>query len=296
MKVYLLKKEKGKKYESKAICKAALGFDLEYDGEKPINCSISDTKNFWVCAIGDCGLDIEESNRQVKPTVVKALHAKEQEYLNALSFGTSEWQAEFLRIWTAKEAYYKLFGLAFKQASVLDDALEYKKEENGYLIQSFNAKGLTGCLIAKEEFEIENIKYAGKTAKSAIDYAADLLAIKAYSKADLKKKMKTKGYSDLDTEEALDKLEELGYINDEEYAKNFARMAVLAKKGNGYIRNKLMQSGISKDLIPEPEDEFERAMQLANTLTDKKPEQIGRRLASLGFSPSIVYKVLSKMR
>ncbi len=296
MKLYLLKKEKGKKYESKSICKAVLGFDLQYDGEKPVNCSISDTKNYWACAIGECGIDIEEANRMVKPTAAKALHNNEQEYLKALSFGTSEWTKEFLRIWTIKEAYYKLFGISFKQHSVLDGDMLYIDSEADFLIQSFETHNLVGCVISKEEFEIVDIKYAGISAKPAVDYAADLLAIKAYAKSDLQKKLLTKGYTQNEIDLAINKLEELGYLDDAEYAKRFADHAALNGKGNYYIKSKLQKSGISPDLIPELDDEFERAYALAKNMPNKTPDQIGRRLAGLGFSPSAIYKVLSKIR
>ena len=137
MKLYLLKKEKGKKYESKAICEKALHFDLKYEDEKPVGCSISDTKNYWAIAIGECGIDIEENNRKVKPTIVKAFHPNEQKYLEALSFGTSEWYREFLYIWTAKEAYFKRYGVYFKQYCVLDDQMLMKPD-----FQHFEEKGL----------------------------------------------------------------------------------------------------------------------------------------------------------
>ena len=291
MKIYLLKKEKGKKYESKAICEKALHFDLKYAEDKPIGCSISDTKNFWVIAIGNCGLDIEESNRRVKPTIVKALHNTEQKYLEGLSFGTSEWYKEFLYIWTAKEAYFKLTGVYFKQFSVLDDNLLMKP-----IFKHFEEKGLIICLASDEDGEIECIKYAGAVSKPCFDYAADLLSMKAYSKADLIKKLKTKGYPEDDIIECTNKMEEFGYINDEEYAKRFAENAVLNGKGNRYISQKLSLSGIDRSLIPQPEDEYERALAVAESMHGKKPEEIGRRLASLGFAANVVYKVLAKIR
>ena len=88
MQVYILKKEKGKKYESKSICSKVLGFELEYEKDKPLGCSISDTGHFWACAVGCCGLDIEEKTRRLRASTAKALTAPEQEYLSVLSAGS----------------------------------------------------------------------------------------------------------------------------------------------------------------------------------------------------------------
>jgi len=308
MKIFVIKKEKGKKYDSKSICKNTLSFDLEYDGEKPIGASISDTKNYWACCIGQCGIDIEEKGRIVKPNIIRSLHPLEQEYLSALSFGSSEWNTEFFHIWTAKEAVYKLTGYSFKQISVLDDDMTYKAEIEGYKLLFSEEKGLYLSLISGDDnFEIEYIKYAGVSAKKCIDYAAELLAIKPYSSADLLKKLKTKGYTESESQECIEKLKELSYLDDAEYARRFTENAVLNGKGASYIKSKLLQSGISADYIPEinKDDQFEAAMEIARSLyeetTDYEQKQkllakIGRRLASRGFEPEVVYKVLGKLK
>lgn len=313
MKVYLIKKGKYKKYESPDVVKRALGRELTYNEDgAPLGCSISNTKNYWIYAEGDCGIDIEEKGRVIKESVVKKLHPLERKYMNALAYGTSEWTDEFLHIWTVKEAWLKLLKLGLSGGldsfSVLDDDLSYKDEINGFKVYSLSHRDLVGTLITKDEYEgIETVKFSGKTAKPCMDYAADLLSVKAYSKSDLAGKLKLKGYSEDDIKSCIKRFEELGYLNDAEYARRFAESAALSNKGSGYVRQKLSKSGIAKEDMPDfdREDEYERALAAGKSLykeTESREEKekllakIGRRLASSGFDPSTVYKVLAKLR
>ena len=313
MKVYLIKKEKYKKYESPDVVKRALGRDLKYSEDgAPLGCSISNTKNYWIYAEGDCGIDIEEKGRAVKESVVKKLHPLEREYMKALAYGTSEWTDEFLHIWTVKEAWLKLLktGLSggLDSFSVLNDDLSYKDGINGYSIYPLSHRNLVGTLITKDEYEgIETVKFAGKTAKPCMDYAADLLAIKAYSKSDLTGKLRLKGYSEDEIRNCIERFEELGYLNDAEYARRFAESAALSNKGSGYVRQKLSGSGIAREDMPvfDREEEYERALALGRSLfkeiesreeKEKLLAKIGRKLASSGFDPSTIYKVLAKLR
>jgi len=308
MKIYVLKKTKGKKYDSQRICKNVLDFDLEYDGNKPIGCSISDTKNYWVFALGECGIDIEEKGRIVKESITRSLHKDEQKYLSALSFGSSEWANEFFHIWTAKEAIYKLTGYSFKQMSIFDENLEYKDDIEGYTLLFSKEKDFYLSIISKDtDFEIEKINFAGVSAKACVDYAADLLAIKPYSSSDLYKKLKTKGYNDDETRECIDKFIELGYLDDAEYARRFAESASESGKGASYIKSKLLQSGISAEDLPEinKEEQFEKALKFAKSIYESSDDfeqrqknlaKVGRRLASRGFEAGIVYKVLGTLK
>ena len=313
MKIYLIKKEKGKKYESPVVCEKALGFKLEYNSDgAPMDCSISHTQNWWACARGDCGLDIEEKGRKIRVNVVKKLHPLEQQYMNALSFGTSEWTNEFLRIWTIKEAYLKLkkTGLAggLDSFSVFEDDLSYKKTIDGYRIHEIDDKYITGTLITKDDgIETERVSYAGKAAKECKDYAADLLALRAYSVSDLRAKLKQKGYRDDETEECIKSFTELGWLDDREYALRFSENARLSNKGSMYIKQRLAKSGIDPEDMPEadPEEEYERALELAKSIykecedraeKEKMLARVGRRLAALGYTGNIVYKVLAKLR
>ncbi len=132
--------------------------------------------------------------------------------------------------------------------------------------------------------------------KDPMDVAADYLGRRTYSSHDLAKKLVEKGYEKTVVDETISKMLEYGYLNDEEYAARASRLLEESGKGNQYIKEKLKQSGISSNLLPELGDEFERAIEVAKKMDGKTPEQIGRRLASRGFTPATVYKVMSKIR
>ncbi len=301
MKIYIVKKEKTKRYDSAALLQQLFDYRLEHGPKgEPIGLSISDTKNYWSCAFGDCGLDIEEKGRKIKPSLIRALHPREQEYFSALSPGSSEFSNEFLRLWTAKEAYMKLkkqgLSMALDSFSLIGDDLDYVKEIDGYKVQSFEYRDIIGCLISSEGLEIEEKSYAGKNAKSCMDHAADLLSVKMYSVEGLKSKLLQKGYDRAETEETLERLKELSYLDDAAYAAALAESAREKGKGPLYVRQKLIQNGVDPSLAPEDDDQAERAMQLASSMKGKSKEQIGRRLAALGYEASVIFKVLSKLR
>ena len=135
-----------------------------------------------------------------------------------------------------------------------------------------------------------------KKLKDPFDAAGEILGRRAYSSFELGKKLLEKGYPKEDVSACISKLIEYGYLNDAEYAIRACQILIERGKGNQYIKQKLKQSGISSDLLPELSDEFDRAMEHVKKMEGKTPEQIGRRLASLGFAPATVYKVLGKIR
>ena len=111
MKIYVIRKKKGRKYTSPACAKAAAGIALEYEESgrpvavsedgAPLCISVSDTKNWWAMLTADspCGLDVEENSRNLSAATAKKLHPLEQQYLGGLEPLSSEWRAEFLAIW-----------------------------------------------------------------------------------------------------------------------------------------------------------------------------------------------------
>ena len=150
IRIYLIKKKKGRLYKSDAIvplilekegiqglrfshgtsgipeliCTAGISADNAAQSSEARSCgsaplpglyqiSISDTKNFWCAALsgnGAVGIDIEERNRSLTPRLVKRFHSLEQKYLSGLEPASSEWEEEVLTIWTRKEAYSKFCG------------------------------------------------------------------------------------------------------------------------------------------------------------------------------------------
>ena len=87
MKIYVIYKKKGRKYDSKACAKAAADVILEYEpsgrpiamqeeGEALLFVSVSDTKNRWAMLTADrpCGFDLEENSRNLSVATTKKLH------------------------------------------------------------------------------------------------------------------------------------------------------------------------------------------------------------------------------
>ena len=343
MKIYLVKKEKGRVYKSEEIVRALFGFELNHDehgspyiagsslqAERFI--SITDTKNYWACAIEDypIGIDMEESGRVIKPEIAKRLHKDEQDYLAALSEGGREWSEEFLSIWTRKEAYSKLCGkglkLGFSRFSVLE----------GLPVASFAFKGLVFGIAGTGNAEVIQAEYDAPMEQSALDYAAGLLDVRGYTAAALMEKLLARGYSREASQEAIEKLKEYGYINDEAYAESLARRAADSGRGSRRIAYELKEKGIDKDLASRAasgykESDYSRAFETARKLAEKAgwdptvqpapdsdlydPDslltreekedlytqrrklagKISRKLSALGYDASFIYSVLEDL-
>ena len=336
MTVYLLKKKKGRVYRSEqcfaalaaeqGLGAAVLTHDAAgapvLEGADAPRISISDTKNFWACVMSEktpVGIDIEEA-RQIKPNIARMLHKKEQEYISALEPGSSEWRGEFLAIWTRKESYMKYCGegmkIGFDTFSVIGEDLSYaektsaKDHPEGYLT-GFEAYGLTGALCTSETIDgtdIRTFEYDGLMPKPALEKATDLLAEKDYLQAALAAKLKALGYSAEEAEGAAAELKDRGYLDDERVALNYAGKAMEAGKGAARIKTELLQKGADKSVVEKvlaglsensEKNESERARAAVAGMrhdSEKDLARIGRRLASLGYPPHIIYDILGDLR
>lgn len=106
--------------------------------------------------------------------------------------------------------------------------------------------------------------------KKALNYSLNLLGRYYKTKHELRKKLKEKEYQEDTIKAVIDKLEELGYINDEQYVDSFIKSKQDTSQGlnKKTLYNKLMMKGIDRDLIEESLDhtdidEYDNAMQLA---------------------------------
>ncbi len=342
MKISLIRKERGRVYKSADIVRALFGFKLDHDEERAphlkgpecegLFISISDTVNYWACCIEPhrVGLDMEERSRVVKPRIARKLHKDEQEYLSALSEGGSEWQEEFLSVWTRKEAWskYKGVGLSldFSSFYVLDGSLE------GVPVASFTYRNLVFGIAGDAKATVQRAEYDAPFRKNALDYAAGLLDARAYSSAELKKKLESRGYAAEEIAEALEKLKDYGYVNDEEYAENMVRRGSEQGKSSRRVKAELKLKGIDPDAAEEAAEElkegdFARALKEAEKILEKsgglpyasREDDIGsteearervreayakrqkiygkisRRLAALGYEASVIYSVLEEI-
>ncbi|HNQ17621.1 MAG TPA: regulatory protein RecX [Smithellaceae bacterium] len=89
-------------------------------------------------------------------------------------------------------------------------------------------------------------------AAAAQQKAYRLLSLRPRSEKELKKKLREKGFSPPVVEEVLEKLRELKYLDDESFARQWARnLAVNKLWGNKKIILSLREKGIEGDLIGE---------------------------------------------
>jgi regulatory protein len=83
----------------------------------------------------------------------------------------------------------------------------------------------------------------------AYDYALNLLAARAYTVRNLRRKLEQKGFDKVESGDAVDRLMERGYLDDARYASEFARQRLVS--GGASVRRieqQLAQRGIARDV------------------------------------------------
>ena len=122
----------------------------------------------------------------------------------------------------------------------------------------------------------------------AKNYAFDLLVRRSYTRQEMHNKL-TQRYAEDAVSTTMETLERLGYIKDEEYAKNWVESRKRHKpKGKKALRMELMRKGIDKGTISrvlsemDNSEEFEMAMEVAEKRMDRyknlEPNVARRRL------------------
>lgn len=105
----------------------------------------------------------------------------------------------------------------------------------------------------KPEIELEDEVYKEITSydmsNRAVSDALSLAAKRSYSAKTLYEKLLQKGYDNNAANNAVNRLKELNYINDEKFATVFAQYLVNRGKGEFAIKTELDKRGISKELI-----------------------------------------------
>ncbi|MFM2479613.1 regulatory protein RecX [Celerinatantimonas sp. MCCC 1A17872] len=86
---------------------------------------------------------------------------------------------------------------------------------------------------------------------SAQGAMVELLSRRSYSRAQLSNKLQDKGYSSTDIQQALDKAQTEGWIDDYEYALSLTRSRIQSGYGAAYIRQYLIGKGISSDIAQD---------------------------------------------
>lgn len=144
---------------------------------------------------------------------------------------------------------------------------------------------------------------------TAFDAAVRMLGLREHSRFELRQKLEQKGYADAQIREALDRLVELGYVDD----LRFAEMVVRQHPDLGRLgliqqmKRRGIESQIWGPLLDnlDGDDELERALVSARRRSRQVPSdreerekwrrRLGAYLARRGFSQSTVIAVISQL-
>ncbi len=185
----------------------------------------------------------------------------------------------------------------------LDEKYAFAVDE-GTLIKFGLMKGKT-----LEQFDIDEIVYEDEIAK-AFNKALNYLSYQMRSEHEVRKKLLAAEHGEAVVEEAIRKLEKLGFLNDESYSKALLETKKrTAKKGPRAIKQDLMKKGIDKSLQQEVlkqysyDDQVQNAKDLAEKLIragdESTPSQVKQKIQDLlmrkGYSFDIVSVVLDQM-
>ena len=140
-----------------------------------------------------------------------------------------------------------------------------------------------------------------KNPKSCHERALGLLAVRPRARRELERRLLAAGFEADKVTDVLTRLERVGLIDDEAFAKRMAEHQFGARRaGSRAVKSALLAKGISPDLAAEvagsaPDDERERATELARSrvgrLVGVEPVKAFGRLTSLlvrrGYSPEV---------
>lgn len=160
-----------------------------------------------------------------------------------------------------------------------------------------------------EQHEIDDIVYEDEIAK-AFNKALGFLSFQMRSEHEVRQKLLQAEYGAAVVEEAVRKLERLGFLNDESYSKALVETRKrTAKKGPAAIRQDLTKKGIDKQLQEQVLGEFshDEQLELASELAAKQmrssngktPMQVKQKTQDLllrkGYSYAVVKEVLAQL-
>lgn len=141
--------------------------------------------------------------------------------------------------------------------------------------------------------------------KTALEYAACLLGVRAMSTAELRKKMLDREYDPREVRQIIEDFTRRGYLNDALYAESLCSNLTERGDGKRKIAGKLRTKGIDPELIREvlqkldesiPENEAAwQALQRKKNFLQREPDLCKRKVKALrylaghGFSAGAAY-------
>jgi len=136
---------------------------------------------------------------------------------------------------------------------------------------------------------------------TAVEAAVRLLARRAHSRLELRRKLERRGYETEEVESAIGRLADLGYVDDAAFARGLVRHRSAAR-GPLALASELSAKGIDRAGIAaalegvDEESQLAAATRLAERLYAEKPlpgyremlDRIGSKLIRRGFSSGVV--------
>ena len=149
-----------------------------------------------------------------------------------------------------------------------------------------------------KEFLKENDRACAKA------YTYNMIARKARTVKEVREKLYEKGYHKDAVEYAIKQVSSYGYLNDEDFAKNYVENAI-RHKGSFRLRQELKLKGVSEEEINlaledvEFDDQFSSALTLSkkylkgkNLEEEKVREKLFRYLVQRGYGYDVIKKVM----
>ena len=154
----------------------------------------------------------------------------------------------------------------------------------------------------------KNIKK--KVGTTPMDAALNYLSIKARTAREMELYLDSKQYGEYEVYQVVERLKELGYINDEKYCEDFISSRLNTKAvSKRKLREQLYTHGIDKETIENAianvpdETELENAKAVAQRFMEQfeeldekqKTQRIIKRLMSRGYSYSVIRQSIDEL-
>jgi regulatory protein len=136
---------------------------------------------------------------------------------------------------------------------------------------------------------------------SCYDKAAQLLAVRPHFRQELKAKLAQRGYPSEEIEQALERLESQGYLDDRAAARGFVESRLHRGEGRSRLRAELLKRGAPEAAVEEalaeltPENDLPAAREAAarwERQGGRDPRALARHLDRKGFSRRAIVAVL----
>lgn len=163
-------------------------------------------------------------------------------------------------------------------------------------------------LSCEDKLQLENESEKYRIKQSCFRY----LSGRNHSKKELRIKLLKKQYNKSFIDEAIDTLEQQGFINDEIFAKEYFELQQKKRKGSAKIKSELFKKGVNREIIEKTlTDQFDEEKFAANAsyLAQKKlasmknqnleyhkmKQKLYSFLAARGYSSEIIFKVFENI-